>query len=203
MPASGTEATAAPSEQAAAAPLQVAGPAREPWNGRLRHGLILTNGRDVRLFGEPAEGQWSVQSVTPDLKTAGEPWSTFHDKWLASDWTEVPNTGLAPAVSYWRDASRSSAMSSAQDRTMALPGMGDVVPPSQESTKPAGVSIALYVPDAKMFKAWTERLSTAERPVTEDAVRACFAEWQQANAGKSAPNPGAQFWHFAKKALAA
>jgi len=180
------------------------------WPASLHHGLALRHvdtGVEV-LFSEPVRGQYSVQSVATDRKSTGEPWSTLSERWPASQYAEV-DIGLAPALPRY-DAPKARKprapkppKESAQDRTIALPGMADVAPAPAPPPAPKRTTIADYAPDDAQFATWTSALSkVAGKSLGEGEVRTCFVKWQTDNCNEEKPNPAASFWQHARKSFA-
>jgi hypothetical protein len=199
--------------------VNVAGVGEVPKNGQasgltwpasgLRHGLVLRNANgEERLFANhPAKDQWAVQTVAPDRKTAGEPWSTLLGSWSPDEWTEAPPVDFAPALPRYdqnlkppasaaKAPAAPKAKTSAVDRTVALPGLEDVAP------KPNPI-VGEYAPDDAQFKAWLGGIKRhAQRDVTEVELRSCFVQWQTEHGLETLDNPKSVFWAHAKTAFA-
>lgn len=171
----------------------------------LYHSLVLANGAgELRLFAEPIQGQFVVQSVASDGLSAGEPWSTMPEKWPADVWYALGPENVAvkvkPTLRRYDDVTGQAkpAKAQASECTLALPGMGDVASaPAKAEAKRK--TIADYDPGAVQFTTWTAAFSKAAgQPIDEARVRETFATWQATNASEERPNPAAAFWHHAK-----
>lgn len=172
----------------------------------LYHGLVLIDATGARrLFAEPIRGQFVVQNVSADGLPPGEPWSTMSDRWRADAWTQAAPLTIAPALRRYDDATgKAKAKSDAADRTLALPGMGNVtaVGALTNPLAPVRKTIGDYMPGGVQFQTWTAALSKAAgQQIEETRVRELFASWQAANACDEKPNPAAAFWQHARSVI--
>lgn len=171
----------------------------------LYHGLVLTDGtRKVAVFSEAAEGQFQVSTVIvagSDTWEVCEPFSVV-DKGAFAAWHLGPQIGIKPKLRRYDEplhpqatAAKSKASTPAADRTIALPGMADVVPAPKKTIKD-------YSPPESQYATWANALSkAAKKTIEEGEVRSCFAQWQTAQCNEEKPNPAAAFWQHARKTL--
>lgn len=173
------------------------GAAEGRWPARgLFHGLVLVHRvtGERRLFSEPLQGQWAVQSVAADGLTAGDAWSTMPDAWPVDTWQESPPLPIKPALRRYDEELRAkpAPKAPAEARTLALPGMTDV----------RRKTLADFTPPASQFATWAGALAkSAGKPVDEARVRELFDAWKAAHADEEKPNPAAAFWQHARSVI--